>query len=44
MSLVETKPHCQLFTIEHNRQYQQVQFEFWEAVETLEPQNIMVGS
>ncbi|KAK3085888.1 hypothetical protein FSP39_010034 [Pinctada imbricata] len=30
----------QYFTYEHNHQYQQVQFQFYDAVESLNPQNI----
>ena len=34
----------QVFTFEHNSHYQQGQFEFWDAVESLNPQNIVVST
>lgn len=40
MSLKETKNGCQYFVFEHNHQYQQIQFQFYDAVESLNPQNI----
>ncbi|XP_045193322.2 transcription factor 25-like [Mercenaria mercenaria] len=40
MRLKETKDGCQYFLFEHNQQYQKVQFEFYDAVESLNPQNI----
>ncbi|XP_067652237.1 ribosome quality control complex subunit TCF25-like isoform X2 [Haliotis asinina] len=40
MSLLDNRPNCQLFTFEHNHQYQQTEFKFLEAVESLNPQNI----
>ena len=43
MSLKETKNGYQYFTYEHSNQYQQVQFQFYDAVESLDPQNIGVG-
>ncbi|XP_077104246.1 ribosome quality control complex subunit TCF25 isoform X2 [Siphateles boraxobius] len=42
MSLVESKDGIQHFTFEHNRDYQQVQFKFFDAVESMEPNNIVV--
>lgn len=40
MSLKETKNGHKYFAYEHSSQYQQVQFKFYEAVESLDPQNI----
>ncbi|XP_066290795.1 ribosome quality control complex subunit TCF25-like isoform X2 [Branchiostoma lanceolatum] len=40
MKLVETKRGCQHFTFEHNRDYQKAQFDFLDAVESLNPNNI----
>ncbi|KAJ8302412.1 hypothetical protein KUTeg_018808 [Tegillarca granosa] len=40
MSLVENKNGFQYFSFDHSSQYQKVQFEFLEAVESLNPQNI----
>ncbi|XDV29368.1 hypothetical protein PO909_032505 [Leuciscus waleckii] len=42
MSLVESKDGIQHFTFEHNRDYQQVQFKFFDAVESMDPNNILV--
>lgn len=42
MSLVESKDGLQHFTFEHNRDYQQVQFKFFDAVESMDPNNIVV--
>lgn len=42
MSLKETQGNVNYFVFEHNHQYQQVQFKFYDAVESLNPQNIMV--
>lgn len=42
MSLVESKDGIQHFTFEHNRDYQQVQFKFFDAVESVDPNNIVV--
>lgn len=42
MSLKETRGNLNFFVFEHNHQYQQVQFKFYDAVESLNPQNIMV--
>lgn len=41
MSLKETQGNVNYFVFEHNHQYQQVQFKFYDAVESLNPQNIM---
>ncbi|XP_061196986.1 ribosome quality control complex subunit TCF25-like [Saccostrea echinata] len=41
MSLKETQGNVNYFVYEHNHQYQQVQFQFYDAVESLNPQNIM---
>ena len=43
MSLKETKNGYQYFNYEHSNQYQQVQFQFYDAVESLDPNNIGVG-
>lgn len=43
MSLLDNRPNCQMFTLEHNHQYQQTEFKFLEAVESLNPQNIAVS-
>ncbi|XP_056381955.1 transcription factor 25 isoform X2 [Hyla sarda] len=42
MSLLETKRGVQYFTFEHQRDYQQVQFKFLDAVESLDPNNIVL--
>ncbi|XP_030620561.1 ribosome quality control complex subunit TCF25 [Chanos chanos] len=42
MSLLESKDSLQYFTFEHNRDYQQVQFKFLDAVESMDPNNIVV--
>ncbi|RXN18054.1 transcription factor 25 [Labeo rohita] len=42
MALVESKDGIQHFTFEHNRDYQQVQFKFFEAVESMDPNNFVV--
>ena len=44
MSLKETKNGCQYFNYEHSNQYQQVQFQFYDAVESLDPNNIGVST
>nr|XP_042702846.1 transcription factor 25-like isoform X2 [Chrysemys picta bellii] len=42
MRLLETRRGVQHFTFEHHREYQQVQFRFLDAVESLDPNNIVV--
>ncbi|XP_028812158.1 ribosome quality control complex subunit TCF25 isoform X3 [Denticeps clupeoides] len=42
MSLLESRDGLQYFTFEHNRDYQQVQFKFLDAVESMDPNNIIV--
>ncbi|XP_029464206.1 transcription factor 25 isoform X2 [Rhinatrema bivittatum] len=42
MQLLETKGGIQSFTFEHHREYQQVQFKFLEAVESMDPNNIVL--
>ncbi|XP_066541063.1 transcription factor 25 isoform X2 [Hoplias malabaricus] len=42
MSLLESKDGLQFFAFEHSRDYQQVQFKFFDAVESMDPNNIMV--
>jgi len=45
MRLIETTSHgIQYFVFEHSKFYQKIQFEFLEAVESLNPQNIAVCS
>ncbi|XP_063044970.1 transcription factor 25 [Engraulis encrasicolus] len=41
MSLLETRNGLHYFTFEHNRDYQQIQFKFLDAVESMEPNNIV---
>uniref|UniRef100_A0A3Q0R985 Transcription factor 25 (basic helix-loop-helix) n=1 Tax=Amphilophus citrinellus TaxID=61819 RepID=A0A3Q0R985_AMPCI len=40
MTLLETKDGIHYFTFEHSRDYQQVQFKFLDAVESMDPNNI----
>lgn len=42
MSLLETKDGLHFFAFEHSRDYQQVQFKFFDAVESMDPNNIVV--
>uniref|UniRef100_A0A8C5R2B9 Transcription factor 25 n=1 Tax=Leptobrachium leishanense TaxID=445787 RepID=A0A8C5R2B9_9ANUR len=42
MSLLETRRGVQHFTFEHQRDYQQVQFKFMDAVESMDPNNIVL--
>ncbi|XP_066570202.1 ribosome quality control complex subunit TCF25 isoform X2 [Amia ocellicauda] len=42
MSLVQTKDGVQYYTFEHNRDYQQIQFKFLDAVESMDPNNIVL--
>ncbi|KAL7870944.1 hypothetical protein SRHO_G00084410 [Serrasalmus rhombeus] len=42
MSLLESKDGLQFFVFEHSRDYQQVQFKFFDAVESMDPNNIVV--
>ncbi|KAK6479989.1 mRNAion factor 25 isoform X1 [Huso huso] len=42
MSLLETRDGVQYFTFEHSREYQQVQFKFLDAVESMDPNNIVL--
>lgn len=41
MSLLQSKDGIHYFTFEHNREYQQVQFKFMDAVESMDPNNIV---
>ncbi|KAM9410416.1 ribosome quality control complex subunit TCF25 [Pholidichthys leucotaenia] len=41
MTLLETKDGIHHFTFEHSRDYQQVQFKFLDAVESMDPNNIV---
>ncbi|KAM6950557.1 ribosome quality control complex subunit TCF25 isoform 2-T2 [Lycodopsis pacificus] len=41
MTLLQSKEGVQYFTFEHGRQYQQVQFKFLDAVESMDPNNIV---
>ncbi|MBN3316604.1 TCF25 factor, partial [Atractosteus spatula] len=42
MSLLETRDGVQYYTFEHSRDYQQVQFKFLDAVESMDPNNIVL--
>ncbi|NWY65632.1 TCF25 factor, partial [Erithacus rubecula] len=42
MQLLDTRRGVQHFTFEHHREYQQVQFKFLEAVESMDPNNIVL--
>uniref|UniRef100_A0A8C8EG21 Transcription factor 25 n=1 Tax=Otus sunia TaxID=257818 RepID=A0A8C8EG21_9STRI len=42
MQLVDTRRGVQHFTFEHHREYQQVQFKFLDAVESMDPNNIVL--
>lgn len=42
MTLLQTKDGVHYFTFEHNRDYQQIQFKFLDAVESMDPNNIVV--
>ncbi|NXE42078.1 TCF25 factor, partial [Ptilorrhoa leucosticta] len=42
MQLLDTRRGVQHFTFEHHREYQQVQFKFLDAVESMDPNNIVV--
>ncbi|XP_077376215.1 ribosome quality control complex subunit TCF25 [Festucalex cinctus] len=41
MTLLETEDGIHYFTFEHSRDYQQVQFKFLDAVESMDPENIV---
>ncbi|XP_070816683.1 ribosome quality control complex subunit TCF25 [Chaetodon trifascialis] len=41
MTLLQSKDGIQYFTFEHSRDYQQVQFKFLDAVESMDPNNIV---
>lgn len=41
MTLLQSKDGLQYFTFEHSRDYQQVQFKFLDAVESMDPNNIV---
>ncbi|XP_067854122.1 transcription factor 25 [Heptranchias perlo] len=41
MQLLETKGGSQYFSFEHNRDYQQAQFKFLDAVDSMDPNNIL---
>ncbi|KAG7230195.1 hypothetical protein INR49_012328, partial [Caranx melampygus] len=41
MALLQSKDGIQYFTFEHSRDYQQVQFKFLDAVESMDPNNIV---
>jgi len=44
MNVVEsTSTSCKYFLFEHSKPYQKVQFQFLDAVESLDPQTIMVS-
>ena len=35
---------CQYFVFEHSQDYQKIQFRFWDAVETFDPEAIVVSA
>lgn len=35
---------CQYFVFEHSQEYQRIQFRFWDAVETFDPEAIVVSA
>ncbi|KAF7651647.1 hypothetical protein LDENG_00108040 [Lucifuga dentata] len=41
MSLLQSKDGIQYFSFEHSRDYQQIQFKFLDAVESMDPNNIV---
>ncbi|KAM6123779.1 ribosome quality control complex subunit TCF25 [Phoenicopterus ruber ruber] len=41
MQLLDTRRGVQYFTFKHHREYQQVQFKFLDAVESMDPNNIV---
>ncbi|XP_076848681.1 ribosome quality control complex subunit TCF25 isoform X2 [Brachyhypopomus gauderio] len=41
MNLLESENGLHFFTFEHSRDYQQVQFKFFDAVESMDPNNIV---
>lgn len=43
MSLDQTKDGCFYFKYEHNKEYRQIQYSFWDAVSSLNPANIVVS-
>ena len=43
MNLVETKADGQYFTFEHSHHYKKIQHTFWEAVDSMNPQNVAVS-
>ena len=43
MVLDHTRDGCFYFKYEHNKDYRQVQFKFWEAVGSMNPGNIVVS-
>lgn len=43
MSLLESRDGLHFFAFEHSRDYQQVQFKFFDAVESMDPNNIVVN-
>ncbi len=44
MVLDHTKDGCFYFKYDHNKEYRQVQFLFWDAVSSLNPENIVVST
>ena len=44
MQLVEVKNGCSYFVFQHSSEYQKVQFSFWDAVETYDPNSIAVSA
>jgi hypothetical protein len=44
MKLLDSSHGSQCFAFEHSKQYQKVQFDFLDAVESFDPQNIIVST
>lgn len=43
MSVVGQEGDSQIFIIEHKPEYQKVQHQFWDAVDSMAPENLMVN-
>lgn len=44
MKFLETKDDCQYFAFEHSNAYQNIEKKFLEAVESLDPDNLVVST
>jgi len=42
MNLVGREGECHVFQIEHKSEYQKIQNKFWDAVDSMAPENLMV--